>query len=77
MHTIHGKFRALKVEVRKCVRIKKIIMIKELLGINKELEKLDKILDNGNPSPDLIKKYRRYGGKQEKDPEHTGGHLVL
>jgi len=63
MHAVHGKLRALKSEVQKWELIKKRTMIKDILYIKEELERLGKILDNGNPSPDLT---NNINDKEEK-----------
>lgn len=58
MLAIHGKLHALKSEVRKWERKKKMNMIKDFADIKKELEKIGRILDVGNPFPKLINNIR-------------------
>jgi len=66
MHAIHGKLQALKLEDQKWERIKKRTMIKDLPDIKEELERLGKILDNGNTSPDLINNIKDMEEKRRK-----------
>lgn len=65
MHVVYEKLRALKLEVRKWERIKKRVMSKDL-SYMEEMARLDKIMDNGNPSPALIDKIKDMEDKKRK-----------
>eukprot|EP00253_Pinus_taeda_P020014 PITA_20014 len=65
MKALNGKLHTLKSKSRKWERKKKKKMIKELVAIKKELEKIVMMLDDGNPSPYLIKNIKELEEKKQ------------